>query len=95
LQVLSFQAWPNPDPNAFAVQLDGAADEIEIRIYTQAETCVGVFRGSSAQAGWNQVPLPVGWANDLAHGLYFARSTARRGSLISPPVRATKMVLLR
>jgi len=67
-------AAPNPARGPvlyFDVKLGGAADTVQIKIYTKAMALVMSRRMSSSfQGGWNQVALPVGNLL-LPSGLYY------------------------
>ena len=94
LAILRAVAFPDPNPLAFAVDLDGAADGLELKIYSDAEALVAKAEGTGRSGGWSQLPLGPAWANGLSNGTYFARLVARRGGLASAPV-IVKLSLIR
>ncbi len=70
-RILEAWAVPNPDPRALAVDLDGQADSIGCRVYTQAMVCAASTEMPGHwRPGWNRVPLPAGFMAGLADGLY-------------------------
>jgi hypothetical protein len=87
-------AYPDPDPQALGLKLEGPADRVEVRIYTTALTRVLTVMGGPCSAGWAQVPLPAGWSRGLPRGVYYARVLAYRGAAVSPPARPARLVLL-
>lgn len=87
-------AWPNPDPDALAVKVQGACDRLELRLYTPALTLVLLASGPGGSAGWIHWALPSGWQAGLAPGVYYAQVRAYRGAVKSQPALA-KMLLLR
>ncbi len=73
---------PNPNPGVFAVDLEGPADQVTLRLYSKAMDCVLVLPIPGAyQAGWNRVPLPAGWSDCLANDLYYAVLESRQNGL--------------
>ncbi len=78
---------PNPDPRGVYVDLRGQADEIRVKAYSQAMTCVGRWDLPGAfQAGWNLVPLPAGWSAGLANGAYYlSLESGRQGQWRQAP----------
>ncbi len=73
---------PNPNPGVFAVDLEGPADQVTLRLYSKAMDCVLVLPIPGAyQAGWNRVPLPAGWSGGLANDLYYAVLESRQNGL--------------
>jgi hypothetical protein len=78
-----------------AVQLDGPADKVSLRLYSLAETRVLDIDAGAAAAGWVQLSLPAGWSAGLRNGVYFVRATAYRGAAASAPCAPARLVLLR
>jgi hypothetical protein len=75
--------------------LQGPADRLELRLYSEANTRVRNWSYGPTPAGWSSVALPGGWAQGLASGLYFARVLAYRGAAVSAPSKPVRWVLLR
>lgn len=89
------QLVPNPNPAFVAVQLDGPADEVVLRIYSAAETCLAVVSSGPSSSGWMQVALPKAWSNGVANGVYYLRVEARRGTIRTMPVKPARAYLVR
>ena len=67
----------------FDVKLGGAADTVQLKIYTKAMTMVMSRRLSGQfQGGWNQVPVPVGNLL-LPSGLYYVLIQSGNGGQTS------------
>lgn len=95
LQVLDLRAWPNPDPAYVSVLLDGAADAVDVKVYSAALDRVAVLSAGPCAAGWVRIPLPADRLAALPKGLYFMRAVARRGALQSLPAKPGRFMLLR
>ena len=95
LVILNLRPYPNPNPRALGIQLQGPADRLELRLYSEANTRVRNWSYGPTPAGWSSVALPGGWAQGLASGLYFARVLAYRGAAVSAPSKPVRWVLLR
>ena len=95
LEILDLQAVPNPNPGSVALQLSGPADEVQVDVYSVAETKVASRVSGACNAGWSRVPLPLGWAESLPSGVYYLRAVARQGSRRSAAFHPIKLVLLR
>jgi hypothetical protein len=79
---------PNPNPGALGIELEGPADSVRVRVYTQALIRVRdrvVVPMAPLLVGWNLVPLPAEVLDGLAHGLYFLKVEALRGGASSAP----------
>ena len=77
------------------MRLGGAADQVTLKIYTTAETCVASVQSGPLPAGWSAVPLPIDWLKQAPNGLYFVRAVASQGSRRSLPGPAAKLLLAR
>jgi hypothetical protein len=89
------QAVPNPNPGSISVHLAGFADQVTLKIYTTAETCVASVHSGPLPSGWSTVPLPADWLKQAPNGLYFIRAVASQGSRRSLPGPAAKLLLAR
>jgi hypothetical protein len=95
LRILGLRPYPNPNAHGVAVQLEGPADKVTLRLYSLAETRVLDVDSGAASPGWVQLNLPVGWASGLRNGVYYVRATAYRGAVASAPTAPARLVLLR
>ena len=80
LQILRAVPVPNPNPRSLWLQLQGPADGVELRIYTQAFVIVGVLQGPGQSAGWNRLDLGSALGAGLPPGSYYLEVRARRGA---------------
>lgn len=71
-------AFPNPNPLSLALELEGPADQLNLKLYSRAEVLVYSLDGGPAPAGWSRLPLPAGWEHDLANGAYYGVLQASR-----------------
>jgi hypothetical protein len=68
---------PNPNPNSVAVDLDGRAASITLRVYSSSFVLVSVNTVGPLGPGWVQVPLDPGFLRQAQNGTYYYRvSTA-------------------
>jgi hypothetical protein len=84
--------FPQPDPRQLAVLMQGPADAVTLRVYTQAWALVFEQRYPSAASGWSRLDLPDAWQAQ-ANGVYFFSVSAQRGSVESRPQKGALMRL--
>jgi hypothetical protein len=88
--------WPNPNPVGLALKLEGDVDSVDLRIYSKALVRVaGARLQGPFDAGWVRVPLPLGWKNGLANGIYYASVRPQRGAAQGNGPGPAVMLLLR
>jgi len=75
--------------------MSGAADSIEVDIWTVAFVLAQQSRSGPVQTGWNRVPMPAQWLASPGPGLYYVTLRAMRGSQISLPIRPARVLELR
>lgn len=95
MQVLVCQGVPNPDPLTVAVQLNGPADQVELRLYSPGMTLLAKLNVGPLAGGWTQIPLPAEWINAAPHGLAFVTVQAKRQAQRSLPFVPTRVFRLR
>jgi beta-glucanase (GH16 family) len=83
---------PNPNPNSLAVELNGPADAVNVRVFTKALVLALEFSRPGLAAGWQRISVPGGWQN-LPSGLYYVQVQAIRGQAVSRAVVTRAMVL--
>jgi len=75
--ILKAMPVPNPNPNSVAVDLDGRAASITLRVYSSSFVLVSVNTVGPLGPGWVQVPLDPGFLRQAQNGTYYYRvSTA-------------------
>lgn len=92
LVVSSVLPVPNPNPKALAVNMEGPADGVTVRIYTKAFFQVLVFSSPPLGVGWSQIAVP-GSIQNLPNGVYYVQIQAFRGTARSLAVFTKWMVL--
>jgi hypothetical protein len=65
--------WPNPNPVAVSVELDGWCPSLTLKLYTESMRMVGESTGGAAGPGWGQVALPGNFSAGAANGTYYYR----------------------
>lgn len=95
LQILALQPCPNPNPEQVAVELDGRADSLRLRVYSVAENCEAEVDSGPAPQGWSRVSLPATFLRSAPNGEYFVVVTASRGGAVSLPAKPARLVFLR
>ncbi|MGH7442170.1 MAG: glycosyl hydrolase family 28 protein, partial [bacterium] len=93
LQILGLYPVPNPNPTRLAVDLAGAAESLDVKLYNKAFILVLKFSVPGLLSGWNPVPIPPTFGS-LASGLYYIRVQALRQASVSK-VASTKVFILR
>lgn len=87
--------YPNPANSAGAwiyVELEGTAEEIEVRIFTKAMAALPSHRMEGRWGpGWQRLPLEL---EGLPSGLYYLRLKVGRAGKLSAPA-LTKIFLSR
>ena len=83
---------PNPNPSSMLVEMQGPADEVELRFYDRAMRCVLSFKKLNLYRGWNHVDLPAEFRS-LSNGTYFFRLSCRRESVTARPLMGRLVVL--
>lgn len=83
---------PNPNPDSFAVDLDGRADGMDFKVFTKGLVLAEGFQAGPLPQGWSKVPLPP-TLQRLPNGLYYLLVQAHRGPTASPAVFAKLMIL--
>ncbi len=78
LALLGQAPLPNPNPHSIRFELQGQADDVELRVYDSAMACVATAQVRNLLAGWNSLELPLGWAQTAANGVYLYRLSVRR-----------------
>jgi hypothetical protein len=89
-------AVPNPNPRVLAVHLQGAADGLDLKIFSTAYTLLARHElRSPLTQGWNQVPLGHPVLDGLPNGLYYVQAQPSRQGVpgIGGPI--CKLVLMR
>jgi hypothetical protein len=84
--------FPQPNPRQLALLLQGQADSVTLRVYTQAWVLVLEERYASASAGWSRLDLPAAWQAQPS-GVYFFTVSAQRGSAAARPQKGVLMRL--
>jgi hypothetical protein len=95
LRILSQVPVPNPNPKSLALLLDGSADGVEVRVWTEAFVLVAEGWSGPVDAGWNRVPFPAGFPGSVPPGLYYVTVQATRGASVSPPIAPARVLELR
>ena len=93
--MLAFEPWPIPNPSVMAVELDGTADHVELRVYSPAMDLESVVDSGPCVPGWNEIPMPAGWMAKAPNGVYFVRVAAWLDGSVSEPFKPSTFVLLR
>jgi len=78
-----------------AVELDGRADSLRLRVYSVAENCEAEVDSGPAPQGWSRVSLPATFLRSAPNGEYFVVVTASRGGAVSLPAKPARLVFLR
>jgi hypothetical protein len=95
-RILQAMPVPNPNPTGLAVQLDGPADGVAVKIYSKALTRVLNLKvDRRLSAGWSTVALPVGWSSGMARGLYYVVVRPITGGAEGKGPGPVKLVCLR
>ncbi len=84
---------PNPNPTHLYLDLEGPADEVEIKVYDRSMRCVLQVKLGPVSKGWNALALPVEF-RQAGNGTYFYRvlcSRAGKGAI--RPVMGRLVVL--
>ena len=87
-------AAPNPDPREILVRLEGAVDQVQIRIYATSMVLVAEASVGASPAGWVRIPLPAGFLQRAAKGVYYVRAQAFRGGESSANTVIGRFVIL-
>jgi hypothetical protein len=95
LQIDASAAVPDPNPRVVAFKLSGAADDVELRLWSVSLGLLETVHSGVASAGWGQIVLPETTLAGLANGTYFYTLSARRGGIDSLPSKAGKLERLR
>ncbi len=95
LVVLKALAAPNPNPRALYLDLGGEADEVTLKVYSQALLCVSkATLPAACSQGWNTVDLPASWAQGLSNGVYYLSVQASwRGRTSQAPAPVPVLIL--
>jgi hypothetical protein len=94
-QILRHGPAPNPSngTGCVAVELNGPADSVVLRVYSKAMVCIG-FSSIGAQApGWTKVPLPLEMALQPDGLYYYQVKSIRQGAENLEPGTGKFMVL--
>jgi len=84
LVISQASAWPNPNPLAALVYLEGPADRVTLKVYTPAWVLVGLSENGPLAKGWGRVPMPSEVAQ-APRGLYYFSVQAQQGDRRSLP----------
>jgi hypothetical protein len=94
---ISHLPLPNPQQGltlGMAVELQGYADSLEIRVFTKAMTCVrDISVPGSFGPGWNHFSASLG--SPLPLGIYYTLLKASNGSFTSKEEGPVKLMVVR
>lgn len=89
-------AVPNPNPRYLAIHSEGAADAVELRIYSKVLTLARTSqRAQALSLGWNHLDLEAGLLEGLPNGLYFVVVKPSRGQRPGIAAPIAKLYVLR
>ena len=94
LEILHVVAVPNPNPTSIQLELSGPADEVELFLYSRAETKVRAWTVGGVAGGWVTVPLGAHWSDGLASDTYYLVAEAKQGGRVAKR-KIAKLLLLR
>jgi hypothetical protein len=83
---------PDPNPRYLAVDLSGAADAVELTVYSVALVRVSHLGLGAGHQGWNKLAVDL---YGLPNGLYFARVEARRDGASARASAPLKLLIVR
>ena len=93
LRIRDCVALPAPNARELAVQLEGRADALELRLYTADLALLAISNSGPDGPGWLRVALPPAW-KEAPNGTYFYVLRARRG-VAQAPAHKGVLVLVR
>ena len=68
-------AVPNPNPSCMMVHLEGAVDDVQVRIYDKAMVFLWQSNSGPRAEGWAQIPLDTGALTAAGNGLFYVMLT--------------------
>lgn len=87
LVIEALQGFPQPDPTAVLLKLQGRAERVVVRIYSPAWVLLAELEGGAAGPGWTRLDLrPI--ADRLPRGISYLSAQAFRGAVRSQPQKA-------
>jgi hypothetical protein len=86
--VVQAKPYPNPDPLWISVQVEGAATQVRVRVFSPARVVVAELIATANGPGWVRVPLA---SVDLAAGLWHFIADTRDGD--PAPVKGSFYIL--
>ena len=94
LEILACLPVPNPDPLWIALNLDGSADDVELKLYSPGLTLLKQLSSGPLPSGWSKVPLPAEFLSAVPHGLCYLSVRAKRGAQRSLPASPARLYRL-
>lgn len=80
---------PNPNPRALSVKFSAPAGQVELRIYSAANTLLSHGQSGPYAGGWCLVPLPPEFLAGAGNGVYFYALLAKNSvGIAAPPLKA-------